>query len=72
VLAVEHGEELVHAGNPLARIPQTANIAGVATISALVAPALDGPQSIEMALIENIIREDLGVIEEARTIAALL
>ena len=31
-----------------------------------------GTGSIELALIENVAREDLGVIEEARTIAALL
>ena len=47
-------------------------IAGVATIPALVAEPVDAPHSIELALIENIAREDLGVIEEARTIAALL
>ena len=47
-------------------------IAGVATIPALVAEPVDAAQSIELALIENIAREDLGVIEEARTIAALL
>ena len=29
-------------------------------------------QSVELALIENVAREDLGVIEEARTISALL
>jgi ParB family transcriptional regulator, chromosome partitioning protein len=47
-------------------------IAGVATIPALVGLPVGGAQSIELALIENIAREDLGVIEEARTIAALL
>jgi ParB family chromosome partitioning protein len=51
---------------------RASKIAGVATIPALVAPPVDGVQSIELALIENIAREDLGVIEEARTIAALL
>jgi ParB family chromosome partitioning protein len=51
---------------------RASKIAGVATIPALVAPPVDGAQSIELALIENIAREDLGVIEEARTIAALL
>jgi ParB family chromosome partitioning protein len=51
---------------------RAAKIAGAATIPALVAPPVDGAQSIELALIENIAREDLGVIEEARTIAALL
>jgi ParB family chromosome partitioning protein len=47
-------------------------IAGSQTIPALVAQPVDGAQSIEIALIENVAREDLGVIEEARTIAALL
>lgn len=51
---------------------RASKIAGVATIPALVAPPVDGARSIELALIENIAREDLGVIEEARTIAALL
>jgi len=51
---------------------RASKLAGVATIPALVAPPVDGAQSIELALIENIAREDLGVIEEARTIAALL
>jgi ParB family chromosome partitioning protein len=51
---------------------RASKIAGIATIPALVAPPIDGTQSIELALIENIAREDLGVIEEARTIAALL
>ncbi len=47
-------------------------IAGIATIPALVAEPLDAGQSIELALIENVAREDLGVIEEARTVAVLL
>jgi ParB family transcriptional regulator, chromosome partitioning protein len=51
---------------------RASKIAGVATIPALVASPVDGAHSIELALIENIAREDLGVIEEARTIAALL
>jgi ParB family chromosome partitioning protein len=51
---------------------RASKIAGVATIPALVAPPVDGAQSIELALIENVAREDLGVIEEARTIPALL
>jgi ParB family chromosome partitioning protein len=42
------------------------------TIPALIAQAVDDRQSVELALIENVAREDLGVIEEARTIAALL
>jgi ParB family chromosome partitioning protein len=51
---------------------RASKIAGVATIPALVATPVDGAHSIELALIENIAREDLGIIEEARTIAALL
>ncbi len=47
-------------------------IAGIATIPALVAEPLDAGQSIELAPIENVAREDLGVIEEARTITVLL
>jgi ParB family chromosome partitioning protein len=51
---------------------RAAKIAGIATIPALVAEPLDAGQSIELALIENVAREDLGVIEEARTIAVLI
>ena len=51
---------------------RASRIAGVATIPALVARPLGTGQSIELALIENVARQDLGVIEEARTIAALL
>ncbi len=51
---------------------RAAKIAGIATIPALIAQPLDAGQSIELALIENVAREDLGVIEEARTIAVLL
>ena len=51
---------------------RASKIAGVATIPALVGLPVGGAESIELALIENIAREDLGVIEEARTIAALL
>jgi ParB family transcriptional regulator, chromosome partitioning protein len=51
---------------------RASKIAGAARIPALIAQPLDGAQSIELALLENIAREDLGVIEEARTIAALL
>lgn len=51
---------------------RAATIAGVETIPTLVAPPADGAQAIELALIENVAREDLGVIEEARTIATLL
>jgi ParB/RepB/Spo0J family partition protein len=51
---------------------RASQIAGIATIPALVAQPVDPGQSIELALIENVAREDLGVIEEARTIAALV
>ncbi len=42
---------------------RAAKIAGIATIPALVVGPLDAGQSIELALIENVAREDLGVIE---------
>jgi ParB family transcriptional regulator, chromosome partitioning protein len=51
---------------------RASQIAGSPTIPALVAQPVDGAESIELALIENVAREDLGVIEEARTIATLL
>jgi ParB family transcriptional regulator, chromosome partitioning protein len=51
---------------------RASKIAGVATIPALVAPPVDGAKSIELALIENVARDDLGVVEEARAIATLL
>jgi len=51
---------------------RASKLAGIATIPALVTPTLDAGQSVELALIENVAREDLGVIEEARTIAVLL
>jgi ParB family chromosome partitioning protein len=51
---------------------RASQVAGRPTIPALVAQPVDGAQSIELALIENVAREDLGVIEEARTIATLL
>lgn len=47
-------------------------IAGLPTIPALVDNAVDDAVSLELALIENIARADLTVIEEARTIASLL
>jgi ParB family chromosome partitioning protein len=51
---------------------RASQLAGSLTIPALIAGPVDGAGSIELALIENVAREDLGVIEEARTIAALL
>jgi ParB family chromosome partitioning protein len=51
---------------------QAARIAGLQTIPALVDDVVDDAVSLELALIENIARADLTVIEEARSIAALL
>lgn len=51
---------------------RASRIAGIATIPTLIAQPVDTGQSVELALIENVAREDLGVIEEARTTAALL
>jgi ParB/RepB/Spo0J family partition protein len=51
---------------------RASQIAGTPTIPALVVGPVGGAQAIELALIENVAREDLGVIEGARTIAALL
>jgi ParB family transcriptional regulator, chromosome partitioning protein len=51
---------------------RASRIAGNPTIPTLVVQSVDGAQSVELALIENMARDDLGVIEEARTIAALL
>ena len=51
---------------------RASRIAGRRTIPSLVDDAVDGAVSLELALIENVAREDLNVIEEARTIALLL
>jgi ParB family chromosome partitioning protein len=51
---------------------RASQLAGIPTIPALVVEPLDGATSLELALIENIARDDLTIIEEARTIAALL
>jgi ParB family transcriptional regulator, chromosome partitioning protein len=51
---------------------RAAEIAGEATIPALVDDALDQAGSLELALIENIVREDLSPIEQARTFSVLL
>jgi ParB family chromosome partitioning protein len=51
---------------------RASGVAGVTTIPALIVQPLDAGRSVELALIENMAREDLAVIEEARTIAALL
>jgi ParB family chromosome partitioning protein len=51
---------------------RASQIVGSTTIPACVSQPVGGSQSIELALIENVARQDLGVIEEARTIAVLL
>jgi ParB family transcriptional regulator, chromosome partitioning protein len=51
---------------------RASRMAGLQTIPALVDDAADDAVSRELALIENIARADLTVIEEARTIASLL
>ena len=51
---------------------RAAQQAGHSTIPALIGGSLDGADSLEVALIENVVREDLTPIEEARTIAVLL
>jgi ParB family transcriptional regulator, chromosome partitioning protein len=68
VRPVQDGYELV-AGE---RRWRAAEIAGEATIPALVDNALDQAGSLELALIENIVREDLSPIEQARTFSVLL
>jgi ParB family transcriptional regulator, chromosome partitioning protein len=50
---------------------RAAQIAGLATIPALVRPR-DDAEALELALIENMAREDLSPIEEARACAALV
>ncbi|MHB8695742.1 MAG: ParB/RepB/Spo0J family partition protein [Solirubrobacteraceae bacterium] len=51
---------------------RAARQAGQSAIPALIEASLDGADSLELALIENVVREDLTPIEEARTIAVLL
>jgi len=68
VRPVEDGYELV-AGE---RRWRAAELAGEASIPALVDNALDQAGSLELALIENIVREDLSPIEQARTFSVLL
>ncbi|MGH8302254.1 MAG: ParB/RepB/Spo0J family partition protein [Steroidobacteraceae bacterium] len=51
---------------------RAAQDAGTPTIPALIDASLDGVHPLEVALIENVVREDLTPIEEARTIAVLL
>jgi ParB family chromosome partitioning protein len=68
VRPVDDGYELV-AGE---RRWRAAELAGEVTIPALVDDALDQAGSLELALIENIVREDLSPIEQARTFSVLL
>jgi ParB family chromosome partitioning protein len=68
VKPAEDGYELV-AGE---RRWRAAQLAGESTIPALVDPMLDQAASLELALIENLVREDLSVIEQARALATLL
>jgi ParB family chromosome partitioning protein len=51
---------------------RAARQAGQSTIPALIKASLDGADSLELALIENVVRQDLTPIEEARTVALLL
>jgi ParB family chromosome partitioning protein len=68
VRPTEGGYELV-AGE---RRWRAAQLAGEATIPALVDDALDEAGSLELALIENVVREDLTPVEQARTLTILL
>jgi ParB family chromosome partitioning protein len=68
VRPVEQGYEVV-AGE---RRWRAAQVAGEATIPALIDDAVDDAGSLELALIENVVREDLTPIEQARTLATLL
>jgi ParB family transcriptional regulator, chromosome partitioning protein len=51
---------------------RAAQLAGRSGVPALIDDVVDGAGSLEAALIENVAREDLTPIEEARTIALLL
>jgi len=51
---------------------RAAKLAGETTVPALVDDELDEAGSLELALIENVVREDLTSIEQARTLAVLL
>ena len=54
------------------RRSRAAKLAGLSTIPALLDSDVDSTVSLELALIENVVREDLTPIEEARTISTLL
>jgi len=68
VRPTEDGFELV-AGE---RRWRAARLAGARTIPALLDRNLDDAGSLELALIENLLREDLTPIEQAKTLAVLL
>jgi ParB family chromosome partitioning protein len=68
VRPISDGYELV-AGE---RRWRAAQLAGESSIPALVDSDLDDAGSLELALIENIAREDLTAIEQARTLVVLL
>ncbi len=51
---------------------RAAQLAGQSTIPALIDRDLDEAGSLELALIENLVREDLTPIEQARALATLL
>jgi ParB family chromosome partitioning protein len=51
---------------------RAAGLAGEVTIPALVDSDIDEAGSLELALIENVVREDLTAIEQARTLSLLL
>jgi ParB family chromosome partitioning protein len=51
---------------------RAAGLAGITAVPALVKNDLDDAASLELVLIENLAREGLSPIEEARTIATLL
>jgi ParB family chromosome partitioning protein len=51
---------------------RAAQLAGESTIPALVDAMVDRAGSLELALIENLVREDLSAIEQARALATLL
>ena len=50
---------------------RAAQLAGLETMPAIVRPH-DDAESLELALIENMAREDLNPLEEARAVAALV
>jgi ParB family transcriptional regulator, chromosome partitioning protein len=68
VKPAEDGYELV-AGE---RRWRAAQLAGESTIPALVDAMVDQAGSLELALIENLVREELSAIEQARALATLL